>query len=462
MEGDSLFLFNNKQLFNLTSAFGYPIDLQIKYIDYHEPTLFIATTRNIYTCENPLNILDNKPVYLQPVDISFRNIHDILFNDNLLYIASDDGLTAIPYAPIHEIKSTAPIPYFQSIQINDEEDEVNRQDISLTGRNRIQFIFSSINYSFSPVVYSYMLEGADDEWITGIGTNVVYQNLPRGNYMFKLKVRKPTSPWSEPIEFDITINATLWQHPLFFAMLAIMAGGLFSLIIIRRKNIQLKRREMDHQMIMLEQKALQSMMNPHFIFNALGSIQNFLLQNKPGEAGIYLSQFARLIRQNLAAINTPMVYLSDELDRLKNYLDLEKLRAGNKFEFLIKSDEEIEEEETLIPSMIIQPFVENAIWHGISPLEDKGFIRISFSLYSQNALQIMIEDNGVGMKKGGEFSSKNHTHLNMGMSMTRKRLEIIGKKYHIETSVVTAEAFPGIPNPGTRVILIVPLTYSKE
>jgi len=233
-------------------------------------------------------------------------------------------------------------------------------------------------------------------------------------------------------------------------------------IIIWRKNLKLRRQETDNQLITLEQKALQSMMNPHFIFNALGSIQNFLLQNKPEEAGLYLSQFARLIRQNLSAINSAMINLEDEVDRLKNYLDLERLRMENKFDYTIEFENGIEEDEMQIPSMIIQPFVENAIWHGISALEGNGFIRISFAMQSLQSVRITIEDNGVGIKQTDAYTTKSETHLHLGMSMTRKRLEIIGKKMNVATSVEISESSPGSINPGTQVLIVVPVSYGKS
>lgn len=198
-------------------------------------------------------------------------------------------------------------------------------------------------------------------------------------------------------------------------------------------------------------------MNPHFIFNALSSIQNYLLQNKPSEAGLYLSQFARLIRQNLSAINAPMINLEEEIDRLKNYMDLERLRMEDKFEYAIEFDEGVEEEELMIPSMIIQPFLENAIWHGMSALEDKGMIRISFSVHNQEALKITIEDNGIGISQSSLYTPQSKNESYMGMEMTRKRLEIIGKKRNVETFVELFDAFPGRPNPGTRVIIVVPV-----
>jgi LytS/YehU family sensor histidine kinase len=214
-------------------------------------------------------------------------------------------------------------------------------------------------------------------------------------------------------------------------------------------------------LITLEQKALQSMMNPHFIFNSLGSIQNYLLQKKSGEAGLYLSQFARLIRQNLNAINAASINLEEEIDRLKNYLDLEKLRMENKFDYNIEVDENVEADEVQIPSMIIQPFVENAIWHGIAPLEKKGMIIIKFRLLSERSLRIIIEDNGIGMKQSATYSIKTEKHLNLGMEMTRKRLELLGKKLNVPAGIEFRETFPGSPNPGTEVVLVVPFSYNK-
>ena len=222
----------------------------------------------------------------------------------------------------------------------------------------------------------------------------------------------------------------------------------------------MRNREIDHHLVTLELKSLQSMMNPHFIFNALGSIQNFLLQNKTGEAGLYLSQFARLIRQNMNALNEPLINLDEELDRLTNYLDLECLRLAGKFTYQIETGNGFDPEEVSIPSMIIQPFIENSIWHGISSLEDKGFISILFSLENEKSLRVVIEDNGIGMRKAMEFESKGDKHLKLGMEMTKKRLDLLGRKYNVSTHVGFSEAFPDRDNPGTRAEVVIPFSYA--
>jgi sensor histidine kinase YesM len=215
-------------------------------------------------------------------------------------------------------------------------------------------------------------------------------------------------------------------------------------------------------MVTLEQKALQSMMNPHFIFNTLGSIQNYLLQNKSSEAGLYLSQFARLIRLNINSINSNLINLEEEVNRLRIYLDLEKFRMENKFDYKIELDGRIEEDDLFIPSMLIQPYVENSIWHGISPLESKGMIRILFNMHSDHSIRITVEDNGIGMNQSAKYSSRGESHLHLSMEVIRKRLDIIGKKMQVETSLKISECFPGNENPGTKVELVVPFSYESR
>ena len=202
------------------------------------------------------------------------------------------------------------------------------------------------------------------------------------------------------------------------------------------------------------------MMNPHFLFNALGSIQNYLLQNRSSEAGLYLSQFARLIRQNIHGLHSAMISIDAETDRLKNYLDLEKMRMDNRFDYRFSIDENIEE-DTMIPTMIIQPFVENSILHGISPLEIEGMISLSFVMKTEKTIRITIEDNGIGIGQAQAFANNSRGHMHMSMEMTRKRIAILGKKYKADTSIEVTEAFPGQTNPGTRVVIVLPVVYGE-
>ena len=462
IEGDSLFLLDNKKIYNLSAAFEQPIDLQIKHLEYDDSTLFISTSKNLFICKKPLNLLENKPVDIHMVNINFRSIHDILINNGNLIVASDEGLSVIPYTFLLKPPSFTPIPYFQSIKINDVECLMNNSVVNMKTNQRLNITIGCINYSISPIIYSYKLGGIKDDWTVVKESNVVLHNLSTGKYSFELRARKPGSRWSEAVHFDIEATATIWQHPLLYFALILLFTSIAVILIIKRKNQELKRRLMENQIIQLEQKSLQAMMNPHFIFNTLGSIQNYLLHNKPYEAGIYLSKFARLIRQNFNALDTPMINLEEEVDRLKNYLELERLRTTEKFDYAINIDETIESDDVLIPSMIIQPFAENAVWHGIANLEEKGEININIRMIDDKSLEIKVSDTGIGIKNAAKFSTKSDHHLQLGMNITWKRLNLLSQKYKVKTDISFAENMPGLPNPGVIVTIKVPFIYGKS
>lgn len=464
IDGDSLYVFTHHKFYNLTDAFDIPFDTQINKILFEDSTLYLATLKDIFVCQNPLKVILGDPVHIQPLNNSFNNINDILVHNDTLYIASDDGLTIIAEASIANSIALPPIPYLKSITINDKAYSLPDQELKLTGKNKIQMSFGCISYSSSSIIYSYMLEGAENKWTvgTGNGINLVYQDLTKGDYIFKLRVRKANSGWSKPLELSVTIKPTLLEYPAFWAVVVFIFSGIIFLIIFMIRIQKTKRVELDHQLIVMEQKALQSMMNPHFIFNSLGSVQNYLLNNKGSEAVIYLSKFANLIRQNLNAINNPMIILEEEVERLRNYIDLEQKRLENKFEYSIEIDSNLEEETLFIPSMIIQPIAENSIWHGIATLEEKGVLKISFRVYDSSSLKIIIEDNGIGMKKSFEYSSKSSQHQHLGMQIIKKRLTLLSKKYKTKTSIIYSASNPDHYNPGTRVELIMPFIYSTE
>jgi hypothetical protein len=462
IEGDSIFIQNGRQILNMTDHWNFSRDLHFKHIEYHDSTLYLGTSRRIYLCKDPARVFRGEHVDLQMLDISFRNIHDMLFQEDHLFIASDFGLTDISGNLLKGNQVSQPVPYFRSVIINDQEYHAATDAVVLTGRSKILITLGSINLTSSPTIYSYMLEGLDKEWQTGMSNNVIYESLSRGEYVFKLRTGKATSGWSDPIHYRIRIQATLWEQPLFYAFISLLLASVIIIAIIWRKNAEIKRTEIEHQLVLLEQRALQSMMNPHFIFNSLGSIQNYLLQSKSSEAVQYLSQFARLIRQNLNSSSSAMIGLKEEVDRLNNYLELENMRMENKFEYIIEVDNSIGSHNTYIPSMVVQPFVENAIWHGISKTEKTGEIRIMFRPNDSRTILILIEDNGKGMRVMDEGQTRSTRHRAMGMAMTRKRLDILGKKYKVVTGITISDIHPGERLPGTRIRMVVPFASGAE
>jgi hypothetical protein len=462
IEGDSLWLLTSDTLINLSQQLAFSISHPIIKVLYHKPDLYFNTRNQIYRIELPANYTANKRIDVQVIEIPFNSIHDVLFQNDTLFIASDDGLTLISPDEFNKFRNNVPKPYFTNVKAKEKNINFSEgMEIFLRGNNSLHIDFDAINYSESQTIYSYKLEGLEKNWNTGPETSVVYKNLSPQSYTFKLRAGSFGSDWSDAVELIVVIKPSIYQRKAF------IIGGIILLIIFiylgsRHYINRLKRsQELKNKLITYEQKALQSMMNPHFIFNSLGSIQNYLLQNKTNEASLYLSQFARLIRQNLNSANSAFISIEDETDRLMNYLSLEKLRLDDKFDFSIKVDPELHADEILIPSMVIQPFVENAVWHGISPMNEKGRINISINRESEKCLIVTIEDNGIGMKQSGQYFTK-HDHISIGMETTQKRLNLICKQHKLKFEIQFSEVIPGQLSPGTKVTFKIPFKDNPD
>ncbi len=208
-----------------------------------------------------------------------------------------------------------------------------------------------------------------------------------------------------------------------------------------------------------ELKALKAQMNPHFIFNVLNSIQEFIVLNKKDLASEYLATFAELIRSYLFFSNKGNLTLEEEIDSLNKYLSLEQLRFTEKFSFSIKIEDAIEPEAIKIPTMLIQPYVENAVKHGIFHRKSQGKISIEFIQLSEKSLQCIIIDNGIGREKSAKLNAnKDYLHQSFATQATKERLALLNKQNHdqigIEIDDLISENGEAL---GTRVVINIPI-----
>ena len=260
--------------------------------------------------------------------------------------------------------------------------------------------------------------------------------------------------------------------------------GAFSiLVLIGFRNIALKRRnekqrleynmelqkiesekakaELQQQTTELEMQALRAQMNPHFIFNSLNSINRFILQNNRTQASEYLTKFSRLVRLILQNSQSPLIPLESELEALQLYLDLEAVRFNDHFHYSIQLDDRLEVSSLKVPPLIIQPYAENAIWHGLMHKEEKGHLQIK--LYEEeDMLYCRINDDGVGRKKAVELKSKSaSTHKSMGMQITANRIAMLQKGKGIKNTQIeiTDLLFADGTAAGTEVLLKIPVCY---
>jgi LytS/YehU family sensor histidine kinase len=232
-------------------------------------------------------------------------------------------------------------------------------------------------------------------------------------------------------------------------LLVVFAGSLLFLIVRqRRRQLQAKQNE-------LEQKLLRSQMNPHFIFNSLGAIQSFMMKNDGRKAAFYLSSFSSLMRSILKNSREEWITLQEEKQTLENYLNLHQLRLGEKLSFSVSVASDLEPESLILPPMLIQPFVENAIVHGIEPLDENGQITISFSQENEQ-LKITVEDNGKGIENG----EKRENHTSYALRIFEERVANLKRTIGAEVySHIGKRAVSDEQNPGTRVTVKLPLKF---
>ena len=207
-----------------------------------------------------------------------------------------------------------------------------------------------------------------------------------------------------------------------------------------------------------EQKALHLQMNPHFVFNCLGSISSFIVQNGTDSAIKYLAKFSKLMRLTLEYSKESLIPIDKEIESLQNYLELEQLRFNNNFDFTITKSTEIEDDVAL-PPLLLQPFVENAIIHGVIPKKAKGKIKVDFQI-DKDSLVCTIEDDGVGCetsKKAKENSVS--VHKSMAINIIKKRLEMIASSTHKNATISIEEINANNNNSGTKVVLKLPIQY---
>ncbi|WP_300488599.1 histidine kinase [Flavobacterium sp.] len=219
---------------------------------------------------------------------------------------------------------------------------------------------------------------------------------------------------------------------------------LFGLIIKALYSIKTKNKEIALQ-------SLRREMNPHFIFNSLNSVNQFISQNRELEANKYLTSYSKLMRNMMENSNKDFIALGSEIEQLRKYLDLEHMRFEDQFEYTITVDEKLDTETIQIPNMIIQPQLENAIWHGLRYKEGKGLLQLHFLLEKENVL-VVIEDNGIGLTKSRELKTKNQkVHQSRGLTNTKERIGLLNELYKKEIALQIVEKTE--PETGTIVTL---------
>ncbi len=324
-------------------------------------------------------------------------------------------------------------------------------------QNNLQFEFTVNNFSNAEKnQFAYRLKGTKEDWVYCYDrTMASYTQLNPGKYVFEVKAANSDGLWNGQIkQLVVYIAPPFWQTWWFRLLLGSMLL-LAGYIILRKriKNIQ-RKASIDKQLADYEMKALHTQMNPHFIFNSLGTIKSMILNNQQEHAGRYLSKFAKMIRLTLNHSTEAFISLQQNNEYITHYVEIENLRFNNAFDFEIFIDEQVNIEEVKIPPMMIQPLVENAIWHGL--LNKPGYkkLTIRYAIRDKKLLCV-IDDNGLGIKNTGAGSK---THKSVGIDNIKQRLLLLNEKYKINCSleVIDKSTISGSAETGTIATITLP------
>ncbi len=302
-------------------------------------------------------------------------------------------------------------------------------------QNHISIYYQTYNFSNQKGdFYYYKLDGIDKDWVGPTDKkHVVYPYLNYGDYKFIVKSENQASGLTSNVaEFQFEI-LTPWYKQIWFHIIVFMALIAFLFIAYKQRINMLSKKEEEKRKIMqqiseLEIKALQAQMNPHFLFNSINSIQNYILDNNVDKALGYLSSFSKVVRKTLEFADKKFVRLNDVLSYLQHYIDLEKMRFDDMFNYEVVLDEEIDADSVMMPPMILQPIIENSIKHGIHPLNKKGTIRIEIFRFNKESIKIIIEDNGIGREKASKINNNRKLkNDSKGLKITKERLDILNR-----------------------------------
>jgi sensor histidine kinase YesM len=263
---------------------------------------------------------------------------------------------------------------------------------------------------------------------TGNENVATYTNIPPGEYVLKINATNTGGVWSRHVKtLQVIILPPFWQTWWFISLCVLIATGLIYLLV-RNRIAEIRKKEQqkfhfERQAMELEAQALRAQMNPHFIFNCLNSIKALIQEDDKVQAVNYLTTFSKLIRNQLQNAQKE-ISLHDELETCKLYVKLESLRFGSKVSYDFEVDENVDTHSLSVPPLIIQPFIENAIWHGILPKDEGGKVKVAVT-QKDHTVQCIIEDNGIGRQTSlNNKSITTPTHQSKGMKLIQSRLDL--------------------------------------
>jgi ligand-binding sensor domain-containing protein/two-component sensor histidine kinase len=418
----------------LLSTDGIPTDHVLGIAPGKGNTLWISTTNGLYSAIQQEEGFKTKHFSVLDGLLQGEGRCSFVDGDGKLWMNAGDQIIRFDPAQALENPSRPPV-YLSSVMLKDSV-------LSLAGNIELPYNDNSIRITFAGLAYRlqgharyrYRIHGKEETWNYTFVNTVELAALEPGDYRFEVEAENENGQWSElPATYTFTVHAPFWERGWFIALVFCAVTIIVTAFILYRFRQLQRHTQLREQAQEFRQEALASQMNPHFIFNSLNTIQTYVLQEDKIKALELFSSFASFLRKSLDHARERYITLSQEVEMLKLYFDIEKLRFEERLSYTIVVGKDIDADQLLLPSMLVQPLVENAIRHGIMHRTEGGKVEVRF-IKENNKLVCEVEDNGVGRVASALY--KKADHRSAGSTITEDRLRVLsqmnGSEFYFE------------------------------
>ncbi len=449
-----IFAIKNKKVMQHFTQKNGLLSNYCKKLRLDNQTLWIGTDKGIQALDL---ITQKSDFYTQQDGLISSEINDIWIQKDKIWIATNKGLVVFD----KKMKSKnliAPLIYITNFFISEKASKLQPKYYLSYQENNLKIDFRAISFrSEGTFKYKYRMLGLDSNWIyvKSVNNYVRYASLPSGNYEFQIKSINEDNIESEKIaKIEIKIDFPYWRTWWFVILMFFLGISIVSLFfMIRIKNLK-RRNDLENQLRNAHLLGLKTQMNPHFLFNVLNSIKSFMYENDKKNAILYLNKFSNLVRKILQNSEVDFISFHEEIEMLSDYIELEKMLLEDDFVWELEKDTNIDT-SLMLPTLLIQPFVENAFKHGLRHQKGIKELKISFLLTNPNQLQITIEDNGIGRKKSAEINQKNYVnHQSFALKNINNRIALLNQKQQFKIKINIIDKIDAEnQSKGTKIIL---------
>ncbi len=450
--GNGLLIGSEKKVIELNSSNGFPRDFIYRIHQSSDGAIWAlgheGITRITEESDGIFHYTDF-PAFKLMAD----KLIDFTIGDDHVYVATNTGIIRIKNR-FNEDNIPLPRLYFTNIEINGERQASRKLELPYSVETAL-IKFDAVSFENKQVFYRYRYN-PKNKWII-INENFVRPNsLPSGSYTLEIQATIDGKRWTKSRKMQIIVATPFWNTWWFTILFGLVLIGITVFLARIRERILKKKHWEEREILKMQQAALSQQMNPHFIFNAMGAVQNSILKGDTLQANNYLVKFSRLLRTGLNASRMQLISIDKDRDLIENYLSVEQSRMNHVFTFEICINCE-EPANFLLPPFLLQPFIENALFHGLSDKRKNGHVQVIYE-ECENSICCTISDNGVGRGATKTTLPEPEKHTSHGSDIAFQRIILHGKSKKFKPQIEVVDLYNDQNEPaGTKVLFTLPL-----